>query len=1094
MYLFIRFAFCFFVQNAVLYHIDEDAAYVPAEGYHHGTNRPSRIGHVKTEDLLSTSFLLDHDDVKCNTRANDSCSECRCLETDKSKLRRCDGVYPFNAGINYPENGEGRQFACHRGVLCDSCAELVDPEATYWLCRFCRFGATSIGGVWGNDIDEPNFLRIPGVQSTYGTPKPIFLHPENEQPADVWLHRRALRKAQREAGERESRRGRIEDSQRSTMACSEFLRLTRNSGFPRRETNKILHILHELNDSGNLLVGGDGTPGDLALPRDSRTLASRAKGVVLQDADVDFRRTFIDQSGLLQSAKFVEVNKADPISIIQDILLDESLPPGAVYMHKRGEMGNRYVSESGTPLRGPEAYNSDRWDQLAETVELGVYLLGVSIHSDAVNIGNHSRYPHSLSVVNIPHKLRDNRAGISKFAVTDKPLIRLPRNSRHHERLSQAQKNVKLTLSSRIFAEVLVDFNEAAKTPKTFLIRDSDGVIRRYRCQLRLFNFSQDMEEFANTNAMSSKDCFDCVGVRNSLRSGGPGTPNRPYMKLDKASYCHTARLRTPEGELALQARCMTLARTESKGAADEFAASSRIRYRAKNSLLVLTDFIPHGACRGPYACTGLDILHCIRTGIFEKLIQCIDSICIKHRGSTRDIRSSEDLRDLTDHRLKDLGNWYNHENFTGGFWGRGDGGGLKGHEKTSLVRLLPFAIVGCPIMIANETMRRRVLGVIWSVLRLLAEIESPQFYEPSEFSALDERVRTCIKGLHYLMDILETGDGSTDGPGHVFDIPKVHLLGGACKFIQRFGSLLNIDTEGGERSMKDIKEADSRVERANLSGLLQRCVSLESDRRLVAEATSGRRGNEKQQGRVTGYTSRRSCGTGLKYSALGKDLMSGANGPVVQDDILLRCDVEIPRLLQIQTSGAWCFAEQAAAYDTDANVDYVILRPGHCVRLRDNNYGQVIIPHVQTALSETTGFIYRGAGERRAEGAVLIMTFQHARPGRFGGNHPEFPVPWLKRGKLELTRISNIAAREHVVPLFGRSGIAESDKTDYFLVNLTATPCYSGDKFPAFSQKDHRAVYLLCNNSQCTGRLSRPVELGGTSTCSKCGKSRVWL
>ena len=62
--------------------------------------------------------------------------------------------------------------------------------------------------------------------------------------------------------------------------------------------DKPLHILHELLQKGNLVGGGSGVKGDLSLPRDSRTVSTRAKGAVMQDGDVEFARKYICQAAL----------------------------------------------------------------------------------------------------------------------------------------------------------------------------------------------------------------------------------------------------------------------------------------------------------------------------------------------------------------------------------------------------------------------------------------------------------------------------------------------------------------------------------------------------------------------------------------------------------------------------------------------------------------------------------------------------------------------------------------------------------------------------------------------------------------------------
>jgi len=210
------------------------------------TEQPSQIGIVKLVDILSMSFALGHDDVLCNMRSGFSCSECRRFEADLTKLRRCDGVFPSNAGLGYPAGGDGRQFACNRGLICDECAKDLPQRSKYWLCPRCKSGPRSVGDAWGYDIEEPTFLRPPGVQSMFSTPKPSYWCDASVHPADEWI-RKHERHAVATAPEVQGcRRRRTTEEDKSIFACSEFLRLARNAGFPRREMDKVLHILHEL--------------------------------------------------------------------------------------------------------------------------------------------------------------------------------------------------------------------------------------------------------------------------------------------------------------------------------------------------------------------------------------------------------------------------------------------------------------------------------------------------------------------------------------------------------------------------------------------------------------------------------------------------------------------------------------------------------------------------------------------------------------------------------------------------------------------------------------------------------------------------------
>ena len=127
---------CSCAQFAVVYDIDANAKFFP-KGHRRMAGsavaeQPSQIGIVKLVDVLSMSFALGHDDVLANMRSGFTCSKCLCLEPDLRKLRRCDGVFPSNAGLGYPAGGDGLQFACNRGLLCDECAKDLSLRAKYW--------------------------------------------------------------------------------------------------------------------------------------------------------------------------------------------------------------------------------------------------------------------------------------------------------------------------------------------------------------------------------------------------------------------------------------------------------------------------------------------------------------------------------------------------------------------------------------------------------------------------------------------------------------------------------------------------------------------------------------------------------------------------------------------------------------------------------------------------------------------------------------------------------------------------------------------------------------------------------------------------
>ena len=168
-------------------------------------------------------------------------------------------------------------------------------------------------------------------------------------------------------------------------------------------------------------------------------------------------------------------------------------------------------------------------------------------------------------------------------------------------------------------------------------------------------------------------------------------------------------------------------------------------------------------------------MLHGLRTGVVgEKLQKVLDCVFLNEYIRTDTIRSTEDVRELVDLRLSCMGNWYGHAAFSHGFYGRGDGGGLRGVEATSLARLIPFAIAGCPILIPDAQKRRQVLSAAWSLLTLVSEFKTEQYYTDAEFGALDERALVAMRGMHTSPTYFCGQTGALPGLGTFSTHPRV--------------------------------------------------------------------------------------------------------------------------------------------------------------------------------------------------------------------------------------------------------------------------------------------------------------------------------
>lgn len=236
-----------------------------------------------------------------------------------------------------------------------------------------------------------------------------------------------------------------------------------------------------------------------------------------------------------------------------------------------------------------------------------------------------------------------------------------------------------------------------------------------------------------------------------------------------------------------------------------------------------------------------------------------------------------------------------------------------------------------------------------------------------------------------------------------------------------------------------------------------------------------------------------------LALSPLGSDLISGKRGPADPVGTVTNCEADVTRLLQLAHGAYWKFAESAAAYDTDAAASFVVLRPGHCARLRDGGCAQILIPHIEPSGRSSSSTAAERRSRSNTEVRALVVLFDYARPGYLRGNHPEFSVPWLRRGRVAAVSLSSVSAREHIVPLFGRASIRSTDLTDYFLVNVTALPCFNGDQPRGAGTAPHwhtspPVVRLVCRTVGCAGSLPKPVDPGLTATCEHCGVSVAWF
>ena len=211
-------------------------------------------------------------------------------------MRKRVGNYPTNAGLTFPEGGDGRQFGCFRGFLCAACDASVSSR--YWLCSKCTEPATSISDVWGTGILEPLYFPPPNCEAVTSLTSPSSFALLSESPSESWQRYEFERTSQR-AGV--MRRHSHSEFQLFVGASSLFLRCSRERGLSRRASSSILEVAHELHDKGSLIPGSTSTvmpQGECALPRDMRIVEARAQGSVLMDRDVPTVTVPISQAEL----------------------------------------------------------------------------------------------------------------------------------------------------------------------------------------------------------------------------------------------------------------------------------------------------------------------------------------------------------------------------------------------------------------------------------------------------------------------------------------------------------------------------------------------------------------------------------------------------------------------------------------------------------------------------------------------------------------------------------------------------------------------------------------------------------------------------
>jgi len=203
------------------------------------TSRGTPCALVIPSDLLGTGSAMPHADVLANmTPYGSTCQGCRRI-IDHCDLRTCDETYPTNAGLLFPEGGDGRQFKCHRGRICTDCESDMESSEEKWFCAKCLAGPDCLNDVWGSGIceGEPTYFIAPGSKGIHSINLPSLSGSLLDEATCERFHRDELERILRRTRALRACGSGHEGQQRVTAAV-EFLRAVRISGLTRGDLER----------------------------------------------------------------------------------------------------------------------------------------------------------------------------------------------------------------------------------------------------------------------------------------------------------------------------------------------------------------------------------------------------------------------------------------------------------------------------------------------------------------------------------------------------------------------------------------------------------------------------------------------------------------------------------------------------------------------------------------------------------------------------------------------------------------------------------------------------------------------------------------
>jgi hypothetical protein len=681
------------------------------------------------------------------------------------------------------------------------------------------------------------------------------------------------------------------------------------------------------------------------------------------------------------------------------------------------------------------------------------------------------------------------------FAMTGAVEVRRARGTKVNETLPWDKKAEKKVLQVRMFTQNLVEFEGLATTGAFFWVPMHDGSVRRVKLYPRLFVWAADMCEQQAVLGITTTYCHNCYAYSFCTRhgAGAAGTPNRPHMNSSLRGFCPTAQRRTALSSARRQQVAMQALRNKTQAQAILVANELGVNPLVECSLWRLNHFIVV-ACGSFF---GTDILHTYRTGIVQKLVITYDATMLHYHRRTATFKSSEDVRHEVDTRLCLMPHKYGSPSFRDGFWAGNDIGTIKGEEVTFLLELLAFVILSDDLLIDNMNVRKELLKIASNVLSFIKEAYTPQWYTAEEDQAMEDRVDQLFVSMNAVMDLLVVDDEGAYVPEikRGGDIPKFHAAGNTAADARKFGSNSNVDTEAAERSYKMLKAADKYTNHNDVSGtnepILQRISSLAMDAARSEPLEAHKRNRAVPSRNATSYSKHRSTlGYGPQWDTLVEDLGSSRAGPIVPEDIVLRCTAAatLSQICNVPVS-----ADAAAAEDArdihfysevsvpceDRHVSSYIFTAGHTIVTTMGTYVQLLVPGV------IRRNVYDRGGGQGHQAQCIVSQFVPVRAGR--PMHPELPVPWIRRGSVVVMYVRDLVRRIHVPPVFGQAHRRVADgSTPHYVVNTLGDPYYAGPQ--------DRSVFQRCRVGQCDGLLPKPVVMGSLVACNTCGAQCQWF